>query len=253
MFESIGRRSGASPTRRLGGFTVAAAVHAGALALAIIASRPPPLVIVDQIKDPRVVTPTRTGTQTTLVAKPPKANSGDPIKKNLRHQRPPRVEPKPVEPDPAPQAPAPEAPALPDAPAAPGAIGQGDGRGPPDLGNGTPCLAGQACPSVGEKVPDEIFSFQPGVMEKPRPNCEPPTPLAPAAAAQFGLEGSVVTRYVVYPDGHVGDVRVLNGDAPPLFAQAVRDWLEGCQFTAARFQDHPVAVRISQTFRFKTR
>jgi TonB family protein len=250
MFESIGRRSGASPTRRLGGFLIAAAVHGGALALALFATRAPIIDVIQVPEGPPHVYRPRPGppTNTTLVQLP----QGQKPRPGPRPPRPPRHEPKPVDVDPAPPAPVvSELPAPIAEPAGP--IGEGIGTGTPGTVPGVACPAGQVCTSIGERAPDEILSFTPGAMERPRPNCEPPNPLAPAAAAQYGLEGSVVTRYVVYSDGHVGDVRVLNSDAPPIFAQAVRDWLEGCQFVAGRLQDRPVAVRISQTFRFKTR
>ena len=90
-------------------------------------------------------------------------------------------------------------------------------------------------------------------MERQRPDCVPPAPLPPSAASQFGLEGTVLAFYVVHADGRVGSVRVLNAEAPPVFAQAVREWLEGCVFVPARFEGGPVAVRMTQTFRFKSR
>ena len=249
MFEAIGRRSGASPTRKLGGLTVAAAVHAGALALALVATRTPPLEVI-QLPDgpPHVYTPRPGPTTTTTLVKPPQ---GHPPKPGPRPPRPPRNEPKPVEVAPPPT-PTPEVSELP-APIAEvtGPIDNSVGTGTP-TGAGLACPEGQVCPTSGSSQPEEVITFKQD-MERPRPNCEPPAPRSPAEAAQFGLEGTVTTLYVVYADGHVGNVRVVNADAPPIFARAVRDWLENCTFSAARYQGHEVSVRMSQTFRFKTR
>ena len=69
----------------------------------------------------------------------------------------------------------------------------------------------------GEQV--LIYTSQ---MTRPVPNCEPPAPIAPQAARQFGIEGRVVVQYVVHADGRVGTVNVMNQDAPPMYAEAVR-------------------------------
>ena len=251
MFESIARRSGASPTRRLSGVAVAGLVHGGALALALFLARPGPVEVKVVEPEPPVHQP-RPPIVTVVGNPPPQANTD----KNLRRHRPqPRELPKPVEVDPAPVTQDPSEPPAPIAedpgPAGPvgppGAVG-----GPGPTGPAVACPEGARCgPAVSE--PDQVLSFTSGTMERPRPNCEPPHPQAPQAAQQFGIEGSVIALYVVYADGHVGGVRVLNADAPPLLAQSVRDWLEGCEFTAARIQDHPVNVRMTQTFRFKSR
>jgi outer membrane biosynthesis protein TonB len=260
MFESISRRAGAAPSRKLSGLAVALAAHAGALAVALLLGKPPELVLVEPplppLKGPRLPT----GTNTSLVPQPPRGNSGPPIKPTgtPRKQRPPRVTPKPI--DPSPPTPLPE---VKERPEAPSALAESGPSGPPGVsGPGGPggsgpllaCPVGETCgPSSSEGEVEKVQVFQPGLMERPRPSCEPPAPLAPAAASQFGLEGSVVTFYVVHSDGHVGEVRVLNADAQPLLAQAVRDWLEHCTFTAARYQERDVSVRMQQTFRFRSR
>ncbi|MBS2022494.1 MAG: TonB family protein [Deltaproteobacteria bacterium] len=89
-------------------------------------------------------------------------------------------------------------------------------------------------------------------MTTPHPDatCVPPHPLAPYAASQMGIEGKVIARYVVHADGRADSLQVLNADAPTIFVDAVRAFLERCHFTASQSKGQPVSVKMSQTFRF---
>jgi protein TonB len=90
-------------------------------------------------------------------------------------------------------------------------------------------------------------------MTRPSPSadCQPPRPLAPEAARSMGITGMVLVEYVVFSDGHAGDVKLKNPTAPPVLFDAVANWLKGCPFTPSISNGKPLAVKIIQPFNFK--
>ena len=96
--------------------------------------------------------------------------------------------------------------------------------------------------------------FLGGGMSRPYPsaNCRPPKPAMPEQARSMGIGGLVLVEYVVHSDGHAGEVNLKNKTAPPVLFEAVRRWLEGCQFTPSVMQStgKPVPVKMIQPFNF---
>lgn len=249
MFESVSAPRSSSPGRKVAGVAVAAAAHGGVLALALFLGRPVPVTVAEPERQVLVLAPRP------ITAKPgerpperPQGQRPKPPKRPLLQPTHEKELPPPESPAATPDTPPAVDPGAPDGPATPA------GPGPGELGSGGPsvCPEGQTCTS-GPSRTVEVIEGITSEMEKPRPHCVPPAPLPPSAASQFGLEGSVTALFVVHADGRVSNVRVLNADAQPIFAQAVRDWLESCEFTPARYQGSTVAVRMTQTFRFKSR
>ncbi len=106
----------------------------------------------------------------------------------------------------------------------------------------------------GGQFADErvIQDWAPGIV-KPRPICDPAVPIMPEQARIMGITGAVVMRYVVEPDGSVGQIQLRNSDAPPVLVEAVRNWLERCRFTPAVANGQQVRIRVDQPFLFKLR
>lgn len=71
----------------------------------------------------------------------------------------------------------------------------------------------------------------------------------PPKAKKMGLQGAVVMDLLIDPSGTVRDVALVEGPGPELNAAALAA-AKGFQFTPARIQDKPVAVRIRYLYRF---
>lgn len=131
--------------------------------------------------------------------------------------------------------------------------GGGKGPGRPDgiEGESGDCPPGGPGCAIEVPLPDKVIIYGPN-MTKPHPDstCVPPTPIAPYAASQMGIEGRVIATYVVHADGRADSLQVLNADAPTLFVDAVRAFLERCRFQPSEADGHAVSVKLSQTFRF---
>jgi len=75
----------------------------------------------------------------------------------------------------------------------------------------------------------------------------------PEQARIMGITGAVVMRYVVEPDGSVGEIQLRNADARPVLVEAVHNWLERCRFTPAVANGQQVRIRVDQPFLFRLR
>jgi TonB family protein len=156
--------------------------------------------------------------------------------------------PDPIQPEPA-ALPSQPGSAEPSPTNALGNGGAGDAGEPSSEGSGVACPPGAVCSTVGS---EQILSFS-SALSRPHARCNPPAPSAPYAARQLGLDGRVVAQYVIHADGRADSVRVLNNDAPPVFTQAVREWVEQCSFEPAQLNGAPYSVRMTQVFRFETK
>jgi TonB family protein len=125
----------------------------------------------------------------------------------------------------------------------------GDTSNPSGENDGVACPAGAVCSNIGG---EQVLSFS-IALSRPHARCNPPAPSAPYSARQMGLAGRVVAQYVIHVDGRADSLRVLNSDAPPMFTQAVREWLEQCSFEPAQLNGAPYSVRMTQVFRFETK
>ncbi len=245
-----------SRSRRPIAFAAALGAHAlviGALALASLRPAPAPVPINDPvIKFPPVTKNTgRAGTGGSKDVKPPPTTRETP--RTHREIRPPRAEPTnpatvPIEPEQI-AAPNQDVAASSSDNAGPGNVltpGNGDAGNGVDGSGG----AGVACPAGAICEHGEIIYSLGSGLSRPLPRCEPPAPSVPPAATAFGLEGRVIAQYTVHADGRADSVRILNSDAPGVYADAVREWLERCSFEPAAMGGAPQAVRMIQTFRF---
>lgn len=86
----------------------------------------------------------------------------------------------------------------------------------------------------------------------PRPDCQPAKPIAPDQAVVLGLTGTVRVDYVVYPDGHVGDISLARSTAHPALGDAVKSWLSSCSYVAGAVEGRPIALRVTQLYIFKS-
>jgi TonB family protein len=259
MFESIAGAGKSQDGRRRIALAAALGLHAAVIGGALLARRMQPEL--------------ETTPDTVFTLRPPAhrsqltgdhgrtveaiASAAPGASKPRKHPFKPRANPAepasvPVEPEQiaAATAPADVAPSS-DAPASSGPLGDA-GSGPssddPALPEGT-CPQGAVCDSSSG---DPVLSFNSSMLA-PRANCSPPRPLVPYAAQRFELEGRVIAQYVVHADGRADSVNILNADAPPMFAESVRDWLAQCNFTPAMVEGAPRSVRMVQAFHFKPR
>ena len=255
MFETISRRSKAPLAQRFAAVGVSVGAYALVIGLALVSrhagdgdaipERPEPVLRIihsgvrpgggDKLKNPEA------------------KQSVEPVtRKKEKHPQPPRAVPSapasvPVEPEPIAAAAEPEvnAPAS-DSPSGTGPLGAGDaGAGVPGT-DGPACPEGAICNSIGS---EQVLVYS-ASMSRPLAHCNPPSPLAPNAARQLGLEGRVVAQYVVHADGTADAVNIVNADAPAIYAETVRDWIEHCTFTPSQLNGQPHAVRMVQQFKF---
>ena len=253
-------------TNRTSTVALAAALHAGAIALAILWTRPvPPEPIEVTPQGPIKWTPPPRGTPD----KPPGAvaevhpvlpqGQRPPIK---RIPRTPRISHEPVEPtiqiEETPEVPEPiDAPSEPTTAVsnsgsggsgAPGDAGPGGGGVPDGERNGT----GVSSTTGGPRRYEDVVTLAPGV-ERPMPSasCRPPAPRMPDAARLAGITGRVLVQFTVHGDGQVDAIRSLDPSTPRILVEAVAEWLQGCPFQPGLVSGRPVAVKMSQSFNFR--
>lgn len=93
-----------------------------------------------------------------------------------------------------------------------------------------------------------------GGMSRPYPGgaCRPPKPQMPEQARTMGIAGLVLVEFVVHGDGHVDGVVLKNKTAPPILFEAVKRWLEGCQYNPSVMQGtgKTVPVKMIVPFNF---
>jgi TonB family protein len=256
MFEALSGSSQQQGSRRPIAVLTAVGLHAAVIgALLVVASttteaivEPPPVRIVRPgIK----VELGKQGPKKPATSPSPNTNS-DPRRPPKHLQRPREMVaspiPDPIEPEPA-ALPSQPGSAAPSPTNALGNGGTGDAGDPSGEGSGVACPAGAVCSNVGG---EQILSFS-SALSRPHAHCNPPAPSAPYSARQMGLDGRVVAQYVIHADGRADSVRVLNNDAPPVFSQAVREWVEQCSFEPAQLNGAPYSVRMTQVFRFETK
>ncbi len=251
MFESISGAGKRQRGRRWLALATALGLHAAVIGAALIAQRMQPELettpdTVFTLRAPAHRAPLTRDHGRTVEAT---ASAAPSASKPRKHPFKPRATPAepasvPVEPEQIAAATAPRDVApVSDAPASSGPLGDA-GRGPggdaPALAEGS-CPAGAVCDSTSG---DPVLSFN-SSMTPPHANCAPPRPLVPYFAQKAELEGRVVAQYVVHADGRADAVNILNADAPPMFAESVRDWLEHCNFSPAMVEGAPRSVRMS--------
>ena len=251
-------------------FTVAlaAALHAGAIALAILWTQQPPEPVDAGPKGPITIkyyppalgVPDKPPGPAALAVKPPKTNRGN--RPPVKHpDRPIRLSHEPVAPtiqiDAPPEKPveaAPEGPSQvttgePGTGGAPSQAGPGGG-GSPDGEPGS--KGGVASVLPGPRRYEDVVTLAPGV-DRPVPSasCRPPAPRMPDAARLAGITGRVLVQFTVHSDGQVGEIRSLDPATPRVLVQAVAEWLQGCPFQPGLVSGRPVAVKMSQPFNFR--
>jgi len=73
----------------------------------------------------------------------------------------------------------------------------------------------------------------------------------PIKAAENKIQGSVITQFIVYPDGHIGNVNVVHSCGPLLDAEAVRVVSLLPPFEPGRHNGQPVAVYYTLPITFR--
>lgn len=256
MFDALSGSSQQRSSPRPIAILTALGLHAAAIGAFLVLARAPTEAIVEpppvRIMRPGIkVELGKQGPKRPAQAPSPNTNS-DPRRPGKHLQRPREMMaspiPDPIQPEPA-ALPTQPGSAEPSPTNALGNGGTGDAGDPRGEGSGVACPAGAVCSNVGS---EQILSFN-SALSRPHPHCNPPAPSAPYSARQMGLDGRVVAEYVIHADGRADSLRVLNNDAPPMFAQAVREWLEQCSFEPAQLNGAPYSVRMTQVFRFETK
>ena len=74
----------------------------------------------------------------------------------------------------------------------------------------------------------------------------------PREAAKNGVEGTVYVRFIVFPDGHVGSVKVIRSADPLLDAEAVRVIQSSPAWTPGKQRGHKVPVAYTVPVAFTT-
>jgi len=92
-------------------------------------------------------------------------------------------------------------------------------------------------------APTAEFDSAPRVLSSPFPDYPP-------HLRRAGVEGRVVVRFTVEPDGSVGDPAV-QGTAPPQLAALALDAIRQWRFTPAMKNGVPVRARLQQPFLFR--
>jgi TonB family protein len=89
----------------------------------------------------------------------------------------------------------------------------------------------------------------------PSTSCKPARPPWPEEAREKGISGLVLVEFVVHSDGRVGEVKLRNKNAPPILFEAVKTWLEGCEFIPAvmKATGKPVPIKLIQPFNYSFR
>jgi protein TonB len=239
---------------------LAAALHAGAVVVALWATRPQPPVVDEGPKGPEHIyvhpvsqTPVRAGLPEN------KGNRPEPPPKPKRPLRMAHTEPTEptinIKPEPSDAPVVDEAPTVESNATSDGPVGQPGDGGPTTSGdpNGTDKGLGGPGDFGSRPRQEEEVSIGTPALLAPRPDCRPPQPSMPEVARLAGIDGRVTMKFVVHADGRVDGVSSLDARSPPVLVEAVRAWLEGCTYRPGMFQDRPVAVKMFQTFNFRVR
>jgi protein TonB len=75
-------------------------------------------------------------------------------------------------------------------------------------------------------------------------------PEYPLKAREQGIEGYVAVKFMVRPDGSVGNVNILGAKPEGTFEEAVRRVLPRWRFQPGRLHGEPVASWVVTTLRF---
>jgi TonB family protein len=257
MFEALSGSSQSKNSRRPIAVLTAVGLHAAVIGTFLLSPAHKAVVENEVIFDGPIHQPTRHGPVATDSGRPgPKPKPQPSTNSNIHrptHMKPPRemvadeTPPDPIAPDPIPAPESGEHDANPSNILPGNGNGLGDAGDPDGEGPGAPCPAGAICRNQGG---EQILSFN-SALSRPHARCTPPSPSAPYAAREIGLDGRVVAQFIIHADGRADSVSVLNSDAPPVFAQAVRDWIEQCGFEPAQLNGLPYSVRMTQVFRFE--
>jgi len=265
MFDDLVGKERRKTNRR---FTVAlaAALHAGAIALAVLWARQPPAATDVMLPERPLHPPPRgepgkpPGVKKAEARKPDRETRKTPVVRKLnRIERVEQTIPIVAEPVVPEQPEAPGIEAQPDsvgdstASADSKATGDGGGGGVHD-GDQDGKPTGVSSTGTGSQQYEDVVTLAPGI-ERPTPSarCRPPAPRMPESARLVGLTGRVLVQFVVHGDGHVSAVRSLDSATPQILVEAVAEWLQGCPFRPALVSGRPVAVKMSQSFNFKLR
>jgi TonB family protein len=87
------------------------------------------------------------------------------------------------------------------------------------------------------------------VEKKPAPQYSP-KPDYPPIAKQSGMEGQVIIEAIVYPDGSVGEVKVMKSSGYPELDRAAADAARKWKFSPGEQRGVPVKVPVSIPFNF---
>ena len=88
----------------------------------------------------------------------------------------------------------------------------------------------------------------PSLASQERELVEAEAPQFPRAAERRGIEGHVVVRYTVSPEGAVGDVEVVEATPAGIFERAVMRALEDWRYAAASETTQGVERRFDFAF-----
>lgn len=88
------------------------------------------------------------------------------------------------------------------------------------------------------------------IMATPRYNQNPP-PAYPRSARKRGNEGTVVLEVFVTPDGHVGDLKILQSSSHPLLDKSALKAVKGWLFDPGRRGDRAVAMWVQVPVKFQ--
>ena len=124
------------------------------------------------------------------------------------------------------------------------------------------CFA--ACASPEPPIPPPVDAVAPAVAEEDavptvyaeqevdvaaRP-LEPIRPRYPARMRDFGVEGSVEARVIVWPDGSVSGRELIGSDHPE-FTRAVQAALDEARFAPGLLRGKPVASTVTLKLHFR--
>jgi TonB family protein len=114
-----------------------------------------------------------------------------------------------------------------------------------------PCAAPGA--TAAHTSSDSLTWHQADLDRPIEPRPRQPAPLYPRAEQAAGIDGDVVVRYVVGPDGRVEPCSVRLGYATsPAFGAAVQAVVLASRFTRPVRGGQPARVRIQQRMRFRS-
>ncbi len=105
-----------------------------------------------------------------------------------------------------------------------------------------------AAPAIVEDAIPTIYAeHEVDVSARP---LEPLRPRYPAGLREFGVEGSVEARVIVWPDGSVSGRELIASDHPE-FTRAVRAALDDARFAPGLLRGKPVASTVTLKLHFR--